>query len=69
VLKTELQIDSTRSPAESTTTFAFEEALKIYVPAEMRERHGPLNNPTFNGVATYGRFRQFQVQTDVQIQK
>ena len=69
VLKTELQVGSTRSPAESTTTFEFNETLKIHVPVEMSERHGPLNNPAFTGLATYGRFRRFQVQTDVEIQK
>ena len=51
------------SPPSATTT-----DLGIDVPAEMRDWY-PDRQGEIRGVATYGRFRRFQVRTDEVIQK
>ena len=62
MVKTELRAGE----AEIVTTFAFDGNLQVAVPVEMRERYFRLFEIT--GVATYGRFRRFEVRTDEQIQ-
>jgi len=61
VVKTELRAGE----AEIVTTFAFDVDLQVAVPVEMRERYLRLFEIT--GVATYGRFRRFEVRTEEQI--
>jgi hypothetical protein len=49
-------------------SFQAEQLLGFRVPMQMRERYrGALER--VEGIATYGRFRQFQVKTDQNIQK
>lgn len=63
VVKTRLLVgDESPSLPEVVTTFRHDEALGIDVPAEMRDRYPEWKNLT-QGVATYGRFRRFQVRT------
>jgi hypothetical protein len=64
VMKTELRLRSRyrRFTIEIDTTFAFDERLQVAVPVEMRDSY-PLYRD-MSGVATYGRFRSFQVRTE-----
>ena len=64
VLKTEL------SAGELDTvvvTFRYDDRFKIAVPVEMREDFW-VGNEVVSGVATYGRFRQFNVSTEEKFQ-
>ena len=61
VVKTRLQVGPWRIPPEIVTTFRHEPELGIDVPAEMRDWYPDGNRGDINGVATYGRFRRFQV--------
>ena len=48
------------------TIFKFDEMLGMDVPGEMRDWY-PDGNGEVRGVATYGRFRRFQVSTEEKI--
>src|SRR3954447_22364532 len=61
VLKTELQVEQPAVRATITTTFHGEERSGIAVPQEMREQYTFPNGARVNTVATYGRFRRFDV--------
>lgn len=63
VVKTRLQIGPFRVPPEIVTTFRHDPELGIDVPVEMRDWY-PDRQGEIRGVATYGRFRRFTVQTD-----
>ena len=63
VVKTELDFGLGRIPPEVVTLFKFDEELGINVPAEMRDWY-PDGTGELRGVATYGRFRRFQVRTE-----
>jgi hypothetical protein len=80
VVKTELDVGQPRTPLEVVTLFKFDEELGLNVPAEMRDWYpdgggepalpGSLPNlspSTLRGVATYGKFRRFQVRTETEI--
>ena len=67
VVKTELDFGLSRTPPEVVTLFKFDEALGIDVPAEMRDWY-PDAGGELRGVATYGKFRRFQVRTDATTQ-
>jgi len=66
VMKTELNLGSSLRPNQSTTTFRFDPDLQIAVPVEMREEW-QVGRSELKGVATYGHFRRFAVQTDEKI--
>ncbi len=68
VVKTRLQAGNWRIPAEVVTTYRHDDELGIEVPAEMRDYY-PYGRGDVRGVATYGRFRRFQVRTDEVIGK
>jgi len=55
VTRSELDLGRGTPPPSIVTSFRFDDELQLNVPVEM---HDPL------GVATYGRFRRFSVQTD-----
>ena len=67
VLKTELQVEQPAVRATITTTFQAEEKSGIAVPAEMREQYIFANGNRVNTVATYGRFRRFDVNANEDI--
>jgi SHS2 domain-containing protein len=67
VVKTELDFGLSRTPPEVVTLFKFDEELGIDVPAEMRDWY-PDAGGELRGVATYGKFRRFQVRTDETVQ-
>jgi VWFA-related protein len=60
ILQTEVQVGSGRNATTIVTRFRVDDRLQIMVPELMRTR-----NPA--GVATYGNFRRFNVQTDTRI--
>jgi hypothetical protein len=66
VVKTELRLGSQSAPTSIITLYKFDENLGINVPVEMRDWY-PDGNGEITGVASYGRFRRFQVRTDEQI--
>lgn len=68
VVKTRLQVGPFRTPPEIVTVFRHDEVLGIDVPAEMRDWY-PDRQGEIRGVATYGRFRRFTVQTAETIEK
>ena len=63
VMKTELRIGSRSTPTTITTTYTFDADLGINVPVEMQDWY-PDGNGEIRGIATYGRFRRFQVSTN-----
>jgi hypothetical protein len=63
VVKTELRIGNRTSPISIITEYKFDEELGINVPVAMRDWY-PDGTGEIRGVATYGRFRRFQVKTE-----
>ena len=63
VLKTELQLGPGMMPIRITTTYKFDDELKLNVPTEMEDWY-PDGDGEIKGLATYGKFRRFQVQTE-----
>jgi len=63
VVKTELRIGGRTSPISIITEYKFDEDLGINVPIAMRDWY-PDGTGEIRGVATYGRFRRFQVKTE-----
>jgi hypothetical protein len=74
-VKTELRVmrlyvDGTQQPvADIVTTFAFNAELGMNVPTEMRDWYPSRSTAQFSGVATDGRFRRFQVDTEERIRR
>ena len=64
VVKTELQVEQPAVRAVVTTTFRLDERFGIAVPLEMREQYTLSNGNRVNMVATYGRFRRFDVSAE-----
>jgi len=64
VLKTELQVEQPSVRAIVTTTFRYDERFGIAVPLEMRERYTIGTGNRVNTVASYGRFRRFNVSAE-----
>src|SRR4029078_9317753 len=62
VVKTELRIGGRTSPISIITEYKLDEELGIKVPVAMRDWY-PDGTGEIRGVATYGRFRRFQVKT------
>ena len=48
------------------TLFKFDEELGLNVPAEMRDWY-PDGSGELRGVATYGKFRRFEVRTEAEV--
>jgi len=66
VLMSELVMDGADVSAVIDVSYQSEPLLGFRVPIEMRERY-VARYELVEGVATYGRFRQFQVRTDEEI--
>jgi hypothetical protein len=68
VLRTELNLEDNSVVAQITTRFALAEGFRIAVPSEMREEYtlgaAVRQQQRLTGIATYGRFRRFNVQAD-----
>jgi len=67
VLKTQLQVQQAAISAVVTTTFEYDSRRGIAVPREMREQYTLANGNRVHMVATYGRFRRFDVSADEDI--
>jgi hypothetical protein len=68
LIRTEVVFSALGTDSSVTTNFVWDERLGINVPAEMRFRRS-LASSEIRCVATYGSFRQFQVQTDESIKR
>jgi hypothetical protein len=66
VVQTELRIGGRTSPISIITLYKFDDQLGINVPVEMRDWY-PDGAGELRGVASYGRFRRFQVQTTQEV--
>jgi hypothetical protein len=66
VVQTELRVGGRTSPISVITLYKFDDQLGINVPVEMRDWY-PDGTGELRGVASYGRFRRFQVQTSEEV--
>jgi formylglycine-generating enzyme required for sulfatase activity len=67
VVKTELRVEQPAIRAVVTTMFRQDERFDIGVPLEMRETYTLSNGNRISNVATYGRFRRFDVSAEEEI--
>jgi hypothetical protein len=68
VLKTELHAVDTSVEAHIVVTYELDAAIGLRVPVRMEERYRRARDPfEVRGVATYSRFRRFQVNTSEEI--
>ena len=63
ILRTEVVFNAIGTESTVTTSFETDERLETSVPVEMRFKRGGTRNEV-RGVATYGRFRRFEVGTE-----
>lgn len=63
IFRTEVVFSAIGTESTVTTSFETDERLETSVPAEMRFKRGGTRNEV-RGVATYGRFRRFEVGTE-----
>jgi hypothetical protein len=64
VLRTELDAVDTSVEAHITVTYEKDDGIGLFAPARMEERYRRPRDPMeVQGVATYSRFRRFQVST------
>ncbi len=68
IVRTELVFSALGTESSVLTSFEVDERLGTPVPVEMRFKRGSARNEV-RGVATYGRFRQFEVGTEETIRK
>jgi len=64
VLKTELLVEQPTVRAQIVTTFRVDDKFMIAVPSEMREQYSFNSGSRITSVASYGRFRRFDVTAD-----
>jgi hypothetical protein len=70
VLRSELDAIDTGVEAHITVTYQKDEGIGLFVPARMEERYRRPRDPMeVYGVATYSRFRRFQVSTSEELAK
>ena len=67
VVKTELQVEQSAVRATVLTTFRFDPRFEIAVPDEMREVYTFPSGNSVRTIASYGRFRRFDVTSDEDI--
>lgn len=68
VVKTELLLKLQKDSREIVTSYRWDDELQMHVPSEVRESYATppstRGGVTFRGVATYSRFRRFEVRTE-----
>jgi hypothetical protein len=70
VLRTELDAVDTGVDAHITVTYHKDDGIGMFAPARMEERYRRPRDPMeVHGVATYSRFRRFQVSTSEELAK
>jgi hypothetical protein len=67
ILKTEVLLDQPTLRARITSSFRYDERFEIAVPFEMQEEYKFDNGTRVAAIATYERFRRFDVSTDENI--
>ena len=68
ILRSELDAVDTGVEAHITVTYQRDEGIGLVVPARMEERYRRPRDPLeVQGVATYSRFRRFQVSTSEEL--
>ncbi|HVH26278.1 MAG TPA: hypothetical protein VM818_05950 [Vicinamibacterales bacterium] len=67
ILKTEVLLDQPSLRARITSLFRYDERFEIAVPFEMQEEYKFDNGTRVTAIATYERFRRFDVSTDENI--
>ena len=68
VLRSQLDALDTGVEAHITVTYQKDDAIGLFVPARMEERYRrPRDSFEVHGVATYSRFRRFQVSTSEEL--
>lgn len=68
IRRTELDAIDTQVEAHIKVTYRYDEALRLWVPGRMEERYRNRRSAAeVRGVATYSRFRKFQVSTSEEI--
>jgi hypothetical protein len=68
ILRSQLDAVDTGVEAHITVTYQKDDALGLFVPARMEERYRRPRDPQeVHGVATYSRFRRFQVSTSEEL--
>jgi hypothetical protein len=68
IRRTELDVVDPSVEAHIKVTYRFDDSLKVWVPVRMDERYrNRLTTSEVRGVATYSRFRKFQVSTTEEI--
>ena len=64
VARTELNLEDASVSARLVTDFRVDDRFKIDVPVRMSERYRLTGGRDVSGVATYGRFRRFDISTE-----
>jgi formylglycine-generating enzyme required for sulfatase activity len=64
VMKTTLLVEQSAVRAQITTMFRKDDRFQIAVPSEMREQYMFNSGSNIKTIATYGRFRRFDVHAD-----
>jgi hypothetical protein len=64
ILRTEVLLDQPSLRARITTSFRFDDRFGIAVPYEMQEEYKFDSGTRVTAIATYSRFRRFDVSTD-----
>lgn len=67
IVKTEARLGAAAKSSTTLTMFAQDERLALTVPVEMRTSWMYQERPV-TGIATYGEFRRFSVQTEAQVE-
>jgi hypothetical protein len=70
IRRTELDVVDPSVEAHIKVTYRFDDSLNVWVPVRMDERYrNRLTASEVRGVATYSRFRKFQVSTSEELSK
>jgi formylglycine-generating enzyme required for sulfatase activity len=64
VLRSEMVVDDTGLRASITTRYQLDPAYGVAVPVDMREEYSSPEGARVTGFATYGRFRNFNVEVE-----
>jgi formylglycine-generating enzyme required for sulfatase activity len=69
VLRSEMVVDDTGLRASITTRYQLDPAYGVAVPVDMREEYSSPDGARVTGFATYGRFRNFNVEVEDAVAK
>jgi hypothetical protein len=69
IVKTSMTVSDANVRAQTVVTFAQDKGVDFWVPSRMEEIYTSRANETITCVATYSKYRRFNVNTDEQIKK